>query len=195
MKHKPPLTLLIWALTLILISSQLGVALTSGNLNQTSTEVGVISPTLDADIQSFMGIGDIKNQGNLTVVANTSGASPTLDVDVSAGTLTLENSAVIANKQNVNVDTGVNVVDSFADTTGEGCVWHLLCIKDGNRRVGTFMATWNASTNDIEYANVSTKDIGTVDLTFTTDISSENVRLLATATSDDWEVRVIRQLI
>ena len=57
------------------------------------------------------------------------------------------------------------------------------------------MTTWNASTNDIEYANVSTKDIGTVDLEFTTNISSENVRLLATATSDDWEVRVIRQII
>jgi len=154
---------------------------------------GFINPSIDGDtLRIYDSIGvdyvEISHDGTNSII------SPVGDLSIT-GNILLENSGMIANKKNINVDIGSNVIDSFADTLGEGCVWHLVCIKGANRRVGTFMTTWNASTNDIEYANVSTKDIGTVDLEFTTNISSENVRLLATATSDDWEVRVIRQII
>lgn len=133
---------------------------------------GVITPNTDGDTVDLL-------TGSLTTVD-----------------ITLENSAVIANKENTDIDTGTETVDTFADTTGDAVKWNYVVKNGTNLRAGTIVACWNASGNTTEYAETSTNDIGdTSQLTFDVDISSDNVRLQATATSDNWEVRVIRQLI
>lgn len=132
-----------------------------------------------------IGSGNIDTTGKVTCGE--------LEVD---GKITLENDAIIENKKNTDIDTGTETVDSFADTLGDGAVWHYVVKKGANLRAGTITVCWDVTGNTVQYNEVYTNDIGdTSDLTFAVDISGDNVRLRATAASDNWEVRVIRFLL
>ena len=98
---------------------------------------------------------------------------------------------------NTDVDTGTETVDSFADTTGDVCFWFVKVKKGANVRAQIFMANWDASGDTIEYSQgQTTLDVGdTSDLVLSADIDSNNVRLRATAGSDDWEVTVKRMVV
>jgi len=94
---------------------------------------------------------------------------------------------------NTDIDTGTESVDTFADTVADGCTWQYVVKKSTNLRSGTIKAVWEAAGNTVQYAESSTPDLGdTSDLTFTVDINSNSVRLLATAASDNWSVKAIR---
>lgn len=96
----------------------------------------------------------------------------------------------------VSVDTGTTTLDSFADTLGDAAHWNYKIKKGANIRAGTMMAAWDASGDNIEYAEDATNDVGdTGDLTLGVDISSNTVRLRATATSDGWTVKVLRRVL
>jgi len=95
--------------------------------------------------------------------------------------------------ENLDVDTWTETVDTFADTDCDACHWHYLVKKWTNLRTWTIMSVWEATWDTVEYTETSTNDIwDTSDLTFTVDINTDNVRLLATTTSDDWVVKVKR---
>jgi hypothetical protein len=111
-----------------------------------------------------------------------------------------EISAVMPAASNVDIDTGTEVVDSFPDTTtGSGIVWHYV-VEDNdavaNRKTGTIQAIWEATTNAINHNEYGVVELGDAsDVTFNVDIDSDNVRLTATTTSDNWTVRVKRVII
>lgn len=110
----------------------------------------------------------------------------------------LEENAIIANKKNVDIDAGTETVDSFSDILGDAVIWHYVVKKGVNLRAGTILAVWDSANNNVEWAEQSTNDIGdTSALTFTVDINTNNVRLLATLATGEinWEVRVIRNMI
>ena len=110
--------------------------------------------------------------------------------------ITLENGAQIANKENIDIDTGTETVDSFADTLGDAVQWSYVVKKGANLRAGTIVACWDVTGNTTEYTETHTGDIGdTSGVTFAVDIDSDNVRLQATTDADDVEVRVVRTLI
>jgi len=95
--------------------------------------------------------------------------------------------------------SGTVVVDTFAETEGDACVWHYnVASSDGaHRRAGTITACWNATTDTVEYTEYSTTDIGnTDDISIASDISSNNVRFVASngGTGNDWSVKVKRVL-
>ena len=100
---------------------------------------------------------------------------------------------------NVDIDTGTETVDSFADTSGEGVFWFYVVIDNDdatNRRAGQVIATWDATNDTIEYTESSTLDVGdTSDIVLTADIDTNNIRLRATAGSDNWTVRCKRMVL
>ena len=122
----------------------------------------------------------------------------TADTSVTFNTplVVLENGASLANKVNADIDTGAEVVDTFADTAGAGAIWSYVVIKGANVRTGQVMAAWDATGDTITYTETSTADVGdTSGMALTVDIVANAVRLVGTAGSDDWSVEVIRQLI
>jgi hypothetical protein len=99
---------------------------------------------------------------------------------------------------NVDVDTGTEIVDSF-DPEGDGAVtWHFyVASNDGaNARAGTIVAHWDDSAGgdcDINEVNTGSRgDTSPLTLAANMDGAAGNVRLMATATSDNWTVRAIR---
>lgn len=95
---------------------------------------------------------------------------------------------------NLDVDTGTEVVDSFADTECDSCVWQVNVFNATNARTMTVLATWDAGTDSI--SSIQTRVTSTpgfpATLTISVDINSNNVRLLAVATADDWQVTARR---
>jgi len=108
-----------------------------------------------------------------------------------------EYAALPIQASNDDIDTGTEVVDSFADTAGDVCFWFVKVKKGANVRAQIFMANWDVTGDTIEYTQgQTTLDVGdTSDLVLSADIDTNNVRLLATAGSDDWEVAVKRMVL
>jgi prepilin-type processing-associated H-X9-DG protein len=64
-------------------------------------------------------------------------------------------------------------------------------IKGTNRRAGTVTCVHDGSSN-VSYADNSINDLGnTDDLVLSVDINSGNIRLIATASSDNWNVKTM----
>ena len=104
----------------------------------------------------------------------------------------------ITRAENNDIDAGTEVVDSFADTLGDGVIWYYTAKQGANIRTGTIQACWDNIANTTEHRETKTSDIGdTSPLTLDVDIDSNNVRLLATASSGetDWKVKVVRIVI
>ncbi len=94
---------------------------------------------------------------------------------------------------NDDVDTGTEVVDSFDASLAYGVEWDVIIRKGTNRRKIKVGATWEGTNVNSDQYNAV--DLGTIDITLTVDISGGNVRLNATATTDDWIVSGNRTLI
>lgn len=100
--------------------------------------------------------------------------------------------------ENVDVDAGIEVVDSFADTLCDAVVWHYVVINGSNRRAGTIVAVWDPTLNTIEFTETSTQDIGDTSLlTFEVAIVSNNVELQAVLGTGEtnYTVRARREII
>lgn len=96
--------------------------------------------------------------------------------------------------ENLDVDSPTaEVVDSFDASLAYGVVWEVVIRKGTNRRKLRIDATWEGTTTNDSQGNVV--DIGTIDVTMSVDISGGQVRLLATATTNDWIVSGNRTLI
>ena len=106
------------------------------------------------------------------------------------------NECNLAAASNIDVDTGTETVDSFADTIGDGAMWFYVVKKSTAIRSGIIMGAWEVTGNTVEYTETATLDIGdTSDLALAIDIDSNLVRLRATAGSDNWIVRSQRMVL
>jgi hypothetical protein len=142
----------------------------------------------------FMGSVDIDTDltvgGDVTVTDDFSADDVT-----AAGEVYIKTLPVCQPRGNTDVDTGTEVVDSFADTTfhddsgGYGFVrWQYLIRKGTDMRSGYVYALWDTADN-VDYYERSDATLGTctdVQLNLSVDISAGLVRLLATAATDDW---------
>jgi hypothetical protein len=116
------------------------------------------------------------------------------DVQLALGTIDTHNHLSI--HENLDIDLGTEVVDTFVDTLSKAVFWKYVVFKGANLRSGLVMACWDDVTNVVRYTETSTTDVGsTVDLVLSVDINANNVRLLATAASNDWAVRAAREII
>jgi hypothetical protein len=99
--------------------------------------------------------------------------------------------------ENLDVDTGTATVDSFADTTGASCFWDYVAINGANVRAGSIIVAWDASGDTVStIAHRTTEDVGTTTgLVLSVDIDTNNVRLRATAGSDNWIVKAYRRTL
>jgi len=100
--------------------------------------------------------------------------------------------------ENTAVVTGLNILDSFSDLSGNGCVWDWsIASNDGlNMQAGSYYAVWNAASDAIAVTTGSTTPvIGTVDVSLSAVITGDNVCFLGTSTSDTWTVRLKRTLL
>ncbi len=108
----------------------------------------------------------------------------------------ISNECNLSAVSNIDIDTGTETVDSFADTIGDGAMWFFVVKKATALRSGMLTAVWNAAGDAVEYTQQSTTDIGdTSDLVLSVDISADNVRLRAAAASDNWIVRSQRMVL
>lgn len=89
---------------------------------------------------------------------------------------------------NLDIDTGTEVVDSFAYSLGAAVRWDYVVTDGTNQRSGIFLTTWLSDGSSIsDGTEVSSLDIGdTDDIVFSVDIDAGLVRLKVTAASDDW---------
>jgi len=103
-------------------------------------------------------------------------------------------SASVDYNQNIDIDTGTEVVASIA-TGSHHSVFFDYVITDGSSvRAGTLMSAWIGTT--VTYAETSTQDIGdTSNVDLAAVLNGGNVELQATTTSDNWSVKTVSKLI
>jgi len=145
----------------------------------------------DLVIVSFIRAGDSGTSGSSgTSGVGSSGASGT---DGTSGTSGAGGDGF--HFENLDVDTGTETVDAFADTDGNGAVWQYSLKKSTDIRTGQIIATWDPVGNTVEFSELRTPDIGdTSGVTFSVDIDSNIVRLRCTVNSDNWGVTGYRFL-
>ena len=118
------------------------------------------------------------------------------EVSLGSDNLALGAIAELSGVSNIDIDTGTETVDSFADVEGKAVFWDYVAVSGANLRAGRIMAAWDAGTDAMIYSESSTSDIGdTSGVSFAVDINANNVRLRCTVTSDNWAVYAIRALI
>ena len=94
---------------------------------------------------------------------------------------------------NIDVDTGTETVMSVDDAS-IGIFFDYVVSNGTNLRAGTVTAVHDGT--NVEFTETSTNDLGdTSDLVLSVDLNGGNVRLLATAASNNWSVKTIARLI
>lgn len=96
--------------------------------------------------------------------------------------------------ENADVDTGTETVDTFSASAGNAAEYKVLIKKSTNFKHTTIKAVWDG-TNQPTISETGPTQIGTIDVTLTVDFNAGNIRLRATATSDDWSVTGKRTLV
>jgi hypothetical protein len=110
-----------------------------------------------------------------------------------ATTFTIE-SVTLKTDENTDVDTGTEVISTVSTIFYDGAFFDYRIKNGSNLRVGTVTAVWSGST--AEYTDVSTNDIGnTSPVTMSVDVSSSFARLLATTSTDDWDIKTFVRMI
>lgn len=105
------------------------------------------------------------------------------------------NSEQYKNFENLDIDTGTEVIDSFLASLGNAVEFKYMVKKGAAFRAGTIIAVWDG-TNPPTHSEVGTTSIGvTSDLVFDVDFSGGNIRLKATVASDNWIVKGKRTII
>lgn len=95
---------------------------------------------------------------------------------------------------NADVDTGTETVDEFSILLSDAVRWDYVIKSTTNVVAGTVIACHDGTTN-VEASNISTIALGTVDVVLSVDISGGNIRLRATAGSDNWTIKGRRYYI
>lgn len=103
----------------------------------------------------------------------------------------------------LDIDTISETIDTIDETIGTAVTWEYVVRNNnasGNLRAGFIQAVWEANEPDsqVEFYEYSTNDIGnTSQLTFnvTKNDSANIIELIATATSDNWDVKLFRKIM
>lgn len=115
--------------------------------------------------------------------------------DITTEKITIDGNIYVNSATASSLSSGTTVVFSLNNTEGTSFFVDYWIKSSSNLRAGTVIAVWN-STTDVEYTDISTKDIGdTSAFSFTVSISGTNIILNAVVTSSIWEcaagVRII----
>jgi hypothetical protein len=95
---------------------------------------------------------------------------------------------------NTDVDTGTEAVITVSTSSFSSAFFDYVILSGSNSRAGTVVSVWNGNT--IEFAETSTKSIGTTtDVNLSVTISSGNVVLNATTTTNDWTVKALARML
>jgi hypothetical protein len=98
--------------------------------------------------------------------------------------------SILSNQQNTDVDTGTETVATVSSTDYDGVFFDYVIKNGTNLRAGTVTAVHDGT--NVSFNEVSTQDIGdTSDVELSVDLSGGDIRLLATAASDNWTVKTI----
>lgn len=132
------------------------------------------------------------------VRAVASAATPNLLVEqgrFSIYTVGYINSEQYKDFENADVDTGTETCDNFLASLGNAAKFEYRVKKGVNFRTGVIFAVWDG-TNQPEQDESGTISIGdTEDLLLEVDFSAGDIRLRATAASNDWAVKGKRTII
>jgi len=104
-------------------------------------------------------------------------------------------SANISNQENTDVDSAASeMVAQVAIATYTAAFFDFVIKKGTNVRSGTVYACHDGT--NVEFTETSTQDLGdTSDVVLSVDISSGNMRLIATVASNDWSVKTLVKAI
>jgi len=126
----------------------------------------------------------ITSSGNVGIGTTSPGAKLDVQGDVSI------TNASISNQENTDVDTGTETVATVAIATYTAAFFDFVVKNGTNVRSGTVFACHDGT--NVEFTETSTADLGdTSQLTLSVDISGADMRLLATATTDNWSVKTL----
>ena len=107
----------------------------------------------------------------------------------------LVDSVLLSNQENTDVDSAAaEMVAQVAIATYTAVFFDFVIKKGTNVRSGTVYACHDGT--NVEFTETSTQDLGdTSDVTLSVDISSGNIRLVATVTSNDWSIKTLVRAI
>jgi hypothetical protein len=127
---------------------------------------------------TFFGNGDLSIGNDLDVSGSTRLNGDTTIVNV-----------LLSNQENLDIDSTIPQVVAQVSSTIYSAAFFDYYIKNGsNLRAGRVYAVHNGT--NVEFTETSTADLGnTSGVTLGVDLSGENIRLLATATTDNWIIK------
>jgi hypothetical protein len=167
----------------------------------TNNHIEIVNSTLlhgdGAGNNPFGNITALPGPLTYSAVQSVFNVSPERSLDYRNSVLDIQNRNTYLNgfSENVDVDSAAaETVDEFPDTLGSSVKWEILITKSTNVQRVTAVTVWSSGVA----ATLVTDTIvsrGTIDVTLSCDISSSNVRLRATTTSDDWVVSVISRIL
>ncbi len=171
---------------------------TFGNsLTNTQQFTGSVTITGSLTVAGPLNVGNYVIQGTSSYanVALNSISSSYVGGGVDATSLKLTQNGVTALFAN-SVVSGIvtaTIIDEFPETVGYAVRW-LVGVKSGtNFRTSEVTATWDASTDTVQFTETSTLDVGnTTDLVLSATYNGSNIALVATPAAGNWEVRVTR---
>lgn len=151
------------------------------------------------ELVSFHGVIENAQQSDVfDVRATASVGTPNLLVEqgrFNLYTIGFLNSEQFKDFSNLDVDTGTETVDNFPSSSGNAVKFEVVIIKGTNFKQSTILAVWDG-VNQPEQGELGPGVIiGTVDVTLAVDFSGGEIRLRATATSDDWIVKGKRTIV
>ena len=155
----------------------------------TLSEYWFYSGITDADLVLKLG-GSVSSPAGAT--------DPNFYYDTATDTLYTPNlvlsGTVLENSYKYTGLTSNTVVSTVILANYNGAFFDYYVKNGSNMRIGTVMATWDAS--NVTYTDYSSADIGNTNpIEFTVDISSPNIRLNAVITSGTWVVQTGIRLI
>ena len=92
-----------------------------------------------------------------------------------------------------NLTSSTYIIDTFSTIVTDGCHWHYV-IRDGvNVEAGTIIGGWDLNSSAVTHTQYSTDELGnTSGISFEVDINTNNIRLLSTIVSGNWNIKIRR---
>lgn len=172
-----------------------------------------VSPSTEGNIPNLLSSGLLEDSGipisTLEEVADIPTAvdgllSGYILVNQGDGTTAWENTANTGTEVSVvDIDTTSVTVDYFDEGLANAVTWEYVVknnTANGNLRAGWIQAVWEPAEPDsaVEFYEYSTNDIGnTSPVTFDVqkNDSADTIELIATTTSNNWDIKLFRKLL